>query len=208
MGDVIKNDIVENFEPDFVIGGVMKSGTITLHNILEQHPDIFISKDEEFIFNIDGIFQHKDFNHYCRKQKKWFYQDFEDNKESLQIWYANKFSKTNKVIKGEDATTYLASKKAADRLAKLSKPVKVIFILRQPTLRAYSNYLHLFKTGRAIYDFEDTIRFYPESVLSRSLYKEQLEYYYSLFPKEQIKIVLFEDLIENPEQVIEELCFF
>lgn len=206
---MIDNAIIEkDYEPDFVIGGAMKCGTTTLHHILEQHPDIFISKDEEFILNIDDIFQHKDFNHYSIKQRKWFYQEIEVNKDLLKIWYSKKFGSTNKTIKGEDATTYLASKKAAERLSKLSKPVKIIFILRQPSLRAFSNYLHLFKTGRAIYDFEDTIRFYPESILTRSLYKEQLEYYYKLFPKEQIKVVLFEDLVENPHQVIEELCSF
>lgn len=32
--------------PDFIIGGAMKSGTSSIHQILNKHPDIFIAKDE------------------------------------------------------------------------------------------------------------------------------------------------------------------
>lgn len=55
---------------------------------------------------------------------------------------------------------------------------------------------------------EDTLRFEPNSIIKRSLYKEQLEHYYKYIPKERIKIVLFEDLIVDSQATIMDICDF
>ena len=47
--------------PDFVIAGAMKCGTTTLHQMLAQHPDVFMADDELFYFDMDDIAQHPDF---------------------------------------------------------------------------------------------------------------------------------------------------
>ena len=126
----------------------------------------------------------------------------------LWDWYSTKFNGKEKLIKGEDSTTYLASKVAAKRISLQQKPIKLIFILRNPTLRSYSNYWHLLVTGRATFTFEDTIRYNPFSILNRSLYKEQLENFYSYIPKERIKVILFEELISIPRVVLREVSEF
>lgn len=198
----------ENNLPDFIIGGAMKSGTSTLHQILNAHPAVFIPESEIHFFDIDNILQHSDFNFYNKERKYWATQSMEENPDKLWNWYFDKFHGKENFVKGEDSTTYLASKVAARRISAQRKPIKLIFTLRQPTLRAYSNYWHLLRSGRATYTFEDTIRFNPYSVLNRSLYKEQLEYYYSVLPKERIKIVLFENLIDNPKNVVAEISEF
>ena len=84
----------------------------------------------------------------------------------------------------------------------------MIFILRHPTKRTVSNYLHLLKSGRAIYNLEDTLRFNPNSIIRRSLYKEQLETYYKFIPSNRIKVVLFEDLIKDKKSCVKEICEF
>ena len=50
--------------PDFIIGGAMKSGTTSLHAILNSHPDIAIVQNELSFFDIDCMLQHPDFNFY------------------------------------------------------------------------------------------------------------------------------------------------
>lgn len=198
----------ENSLPEFIIGGAMKSGTSTLHQILNTHPTIFIPECEVHFFDIDNIFQHSDFNFYNEEKKCWSTQSMKANPDKLWNWYFEKFRGKEHFIKGEDSTTYLASKVAAKRISIQKKPIKLIFILRQPTLRAYSNYWHLLRSGRATFTFEDTLRFNPFSVLNRSLYKEQLEFYYSVLPKDRIKIILFEDLIDNPQNIVAEVSEF
>jgi len=194
--------------PDFIIGGAMKSGTTTLHTILNTHPKVFIPKDEIHFFDIDNIFQHNDFNFYDKVNDKWLSQDMIENPSRMWDWYLSKFNEKEKFIKGEDSTTYLASGIAAQRIALQKKDIKLIFLLRHPTKRAYSQYYHLLRSGRATYSFEDTIKFNPSSILTRSLYKEQLETYYKYIPKERIKVVLFEDLVRDTETIIEEVCQF
>jgi len=196
--------------PDFIIGGAMKSGTTSLHTILNAHPDISIAHDELGFFDIDSILQHPDYNFYDSDKQVWTYQSMIEEPERLWNWYYSQFKtlKDNARIIGEDSTTYLTSEIAAKRIALQEKPIKLIFILRHPTKRTISNYLHLLKSGRAIYTLEDTLRFNPNSIIRRSLYKEQLDNYYKYVPFNQIKVVLFEDLIEDKENCIKDVCNF
>ncbi|MDG5492237.1 sulfotransferase [Psychroserpens sp. SPM9] len=196
--------------PDFIIGGAMKSGTTSLHAILNSHPDIAIAHDELGFFDIDNILQHPDFNFYDKTTNQWLSQSMEEHPELLWNWYHTQFNglQNKSRLVGEDSTTYLCSETAAKRIALQKKPIKLLFILRQPTKRAISNYLHLVKSGRAIYSLEDTLRFNPNSIIRRSLYKEQLEAYYKYIPFERIKVVLFEDLIQNKEACLKEVCDF
>ncbi len=197
-----------NMLPDFVIAGTMKSGTTTLHRILDKHPKIFMPAQEIGFFDMDNPLQHGDFNFYHPDKDRWTTQSMKDRPQKMWDWYLNKFSAAEKPVKGEDSPTYITFKTAAERIALQKKPVKLIFLLRQPSLRAYSNYYHLFRRGKAIYSFENTLRFIPHSILSRSLYKQQLEYYYQFIPANRIKVFLFEDLITKTADVIREICGF
>ena len=196
--------------PDFIIGGAMKSGTTSLHAILNDHPDISIAHDELGFFDVDSILQHPDYNFYDSHKHVWTCQSMDDEPELLWNWYYSQFKtlKNQSGIIGEDSTTYLTSEIAAQRIAIQDKPIKLIFILRHPTKRTISNYLHLLKSGRAIYTLEDTLRFNPNSIIRRSFYKQQLENYYKHLPFNQIKVILFEDLIEDKENCIKDVCDF
>jgi hypothetical protein len=196
--------------PDFIIGGAMKSGTTTLHTILDKHPDISIAHDELGFFDMDDILAHPDFNFYDAKRQIWLTQSMTAYPEVLWNWYYTQFDmiETKNKVVGEDSTTYLTSSFAAQRIALQDKPIKLIFILRHPTKRVISNYLHLLKSGRAIYSLEDTLKYQPEVIVKRSLYKSQLETYYKHIPSERIKIILFEDLITQREDCIKDVCQF
>ncbi|HBH05766.1 MAG TPA: hypothetical protein DDX92_04090 [Flavobacteriales bacterium] len=192
--------------PEFIIGGAMKSGTSTLHAILDKHPKIFMPSYEIGFFDIDNILVHNDFNFYV--ESKWVNQSMDKNPKLMWDWYHSKFREGESLVKGEDSTTYLASKIAAQRIALQNKEIKLIFLLRQPSLRAYSNYWHLLRTGRATHSFEDTIRYNPYTIINRSLYKEQIEDYYSFIPKSRIKVIIFENLVNDMENTLREICTF
>jgi hypothetical protein len=196
--------------PDFIIGGAMKSGTTSLHSILNSHPDISLAHNELGFFDIDSVLQHPDFNFFDTKNQIWTTQSMQEQPEALWDWYESQFKylENRGKLLGEDSTTYLTSEIAAKRIALQDKTIKLIFILRHPTKRTISNYLHLLKSGRAIYSLEDTLRYNPNSIIRRSLYKEQLEAYYKHIPFERVKVVLFEDLLHNKEQCIKEVCDF
>lgn len=202
-----QSDEPENL-PDFIIGGAMKSGTTSLHAILNHHPDIYIPKGEIHFFDVDNLAAHNDFLFHDKVTGKWQSQLMEDDPERMWKWYNSKFENHGGKVKGEDSTTYLSSPIAAQRIALQKKDVKFIFMLRNPVARAYSQYYHMLRTGRATFSFEDTLKFSPMSILERSLYKEQLDVYYSYFPKERIKVVCFENFINDPKSHIKDICNF
>jgi hypothetical protein len=202
------NSKEENNLPDFIIGGAMKSGTTSLHQILEQHPDVFIPERELHFFDIDNIIQHPDFNFYNPASQTWQYQSMSQQSDKLWDWYHSFYRSSKELVKGEVSSTYLASPMVPERISKQKKPIKFVFSLRHPTSRAYSNYWHLVKTGRTSHTFEELLRINPDHVLSRSLYKEQLEPYYKKLGQARIKTICFEGFIANPTQTIQELCHF
>lgn len=194
--------------PDFIICGAMKSGTTSLHAMLNQHPDIFIPEKELHFFDCDNPLQHPDFNEYANHQ--WQSHTLNAaNKDNYWLWYQQQFSSAApSQVLGEDSTTYLASPLAAKRIAQQDKKIKLIVMLRQPSKRAYSNYWHLVRSGRASNSFEDTLLLNPNSVLNRSLYFSQIEHYLKYFPREQIKFVIFEEFIKNKQTILKDLCQF
>jgi len=192
--------------PDFIICGAMKAGTSSLHDMLNKHPDVFIPKDEVHFFDIDNLLEHPDFSFF--ENNRWVYQDINANQELFWNWYNEKFRYTDKNIIGEDSTNYLNSRNAPKRIAAQSKPIKLIIMLRDPVSRAYSNYFHNVRTGRATETFEKTLLYHPHQILSRSMYLEQIERYLKCFDRSQIKFVLFEEFIENKKEVFESVCEF
>ncbi len=194
--------------PDFIIGGAMKSGTSTLHAILDRHPDVYIPKDEIGFLDCDNINEHFDFSFYDKGKRTWTSQQMDSDPEKMWDWYLSKFNGGEGKICGEDSTSYLASPTVAQRIAIQKKPIKIVFILRQPSRRTYSHYYHLLRAGIVSTTFEDTIQFNPHLVINRSLYLKQLKAYYDILPREQIKVILFEDLVTHPKEVVKEVCEF
>jgi hypothetical protein len=191
--------------PDFIIGGAMKSGTTTLHYILGQHPRVFIPDREVNFYDIDNLFQHPDFNYF--DGANWISQRLDDDPERFWKWYAAHFEAAgeNQLV-GEDSTTYLSSEIAAKRIAMQNKQLKVIILLRHPTERAYSQYWHMVRTGRATYSFEDTLRYDPFSVLQRSLYLDQLKKFFRHVAPERVKVVIFEEFMADKPSTLRAIC--
>jgi hypothetical protein len=193
--------------PDFFIVGAMKCGTSTLHAMLAEHPQVFIPDGEVFFFDIDDFQNHVNF--FAYDGSAWGDLDFEANVEEYGAWYARFFAKARPgQMIGEDSTTYLASARAAPRIARFNPDAKILVMLRDPASRTYSNYWHLLRYGRALFDFEDCLRLQPESLIARSLYTAQVENYLAHFPRAQLRVVLLEELMADPRAVLAEVCAF
>lgn len=190
--------------PDFIIGGAMKSGTSSLHVILDHHPDIYIPSGEVHFFCMDDIVQHPDFFNSINE-----FPDREQDVESTLEWYESFFEPASDgQLIGEDSTVYLASPKAPKRIRKLLPDVKLLFMLRHPVDRTYSHYWHRVRMGRAVYDFEGELQYGSSTLHQRSLYAPQLKRYFDLFPHDQIKVILFERFVQETQEVIDEVCTF
>ena len=193
--------------PDFIIIGAQKSGTSSLHHILAQHRDVFIPKGEIFFFDVDDVEQHPDF--FLHTRGGWVDHDFYGNLDRYLAWYRRLFEGAQEgQLKGEDSTTYLASKVAPERIGRLAPKCRLIAILRDPVRRAWSHYWHTVSTGRATMSFERTLSLRPGNILRRGFYAEQIERYLRHVPKENLKVILFEEFTKDPQRIVDETCEF
>jgi hypothetical protein len=193
--------------PDFIIVGAMKAGTTSLHYILNHHNNVFIPRREIYFFDLDDVQQHPDF--FMDARGEWTFHDYEHHCKDYLDWYSSFFRNAAEgQVVGEDSTTYVASSKAPRRIARLLPNVKLIFMLRDPVSRAYSHYWHLVNSGRATYDFEDTLRHAPGTILQRGYYKQQIEQFRQYFREDQLKFIMFEEFIKNIQAMVDDVCVF
>ncbi|MEK6238896.1 MAG: sulfotransferase, partial [Planctomycetales bacterium] len=193
--------------PDFIIGGAMKSGTSTLHHLLNEHPDVFVPEGEVSFFDVDDVEQHADY--FVFHEDRWRYCDFQRRFDRMCRWYRSRFesAQPGQMI-GEDSTGYLASDKASERIARCLPDAKLVFLLRDPASRSYSHYWHMLRTGREVHDFEDSLQLTPGNTLQRSRYRPQVERYLKCFPREQMMFVLFEEFIRDVPGVLSRVLDF
>lgn len=193
--------------PDFLIVGAMKSGTTSLYSVLSEHPDVFMPPLEVGFFDIDDVRQHPDF--FKKRRQKWHFHPYARRQEQLQHWYEGLFEEAAPgQVLGERSTTYMVSGVAPDRIRDTVPDVRLIFMLRDPVRRAYSNYWHLLRSGEATGSFERSLRYRPAVLFERGLYREQIERYLRVFPSEQMMFLVFEEFIEDPAAGAAEVCRF
>ena len=179
--------------PDFIIGGAPRSGTTWLYELLDRHPEVYMArpvKPEPKFFLVDHLYD----------KGLTFYAD---------TWFAGAGDAR---LAGEKSTDYLESAAAAERIAQDLPQVRLIFILREPADRAYSNYLWTRMNGLETEDLQTALgleeqreknlperwRFSrPFSYFSRGLYADLLAPYFERFPREQVLILRFEDIVDR-----------
>lgn len=185
----------------------MKSGTSSLHGILAQHRDVFIPNGEIHFFCLDDIVQHPDF--FLHGQEDLRSQDYDRDFERNLQWYRTFFDPArDEQWIGEDSTIYLTSRKAPSRIKHLLPDVKLIFILRNPVDRTYSHYWHRVRKGRAVHRFERELEHGSSTLFLRSFYAKPLTRYFDLFARDQIKVILLERFMEEPQRVTDEVTSF
>ena len=196
-------------KPNFIIIGAMKSATTSLYTYIKQHPDIFMTKVKEPMF-FNNFQQENNYNILGSKSKK---------ATKLEEYLAMfKDAKNEKAI-GEASPAYIYNENAPHLIKEHLPDVKIIAILRQPTDRAYSNFLHTKRADREnVNSFEQAIKIEKERIsdnwsplyhyIQKGFYSVQLKRYYNLFPKENIKVYLFEDVVKTPKETLKDIFKF
>ena len=191
--------------PNFIIIGAPKAGTTSLYHYIAEHPNIFMSEPKEV-----NYFSGTDIS-----KQNLFYADFKVN--TLDE-YEGLFSSADVgQVKGEASVSYLFYPKVPQRIFELIPSCKVIAVLRNPIERGYSHYLMDYKLGLVDLPYEDIVfkrgdhkklGLYYQQYVELGLYAQQLEKYFDIFPKEQIKIYTQEELKIDTEAVINNLFEF
>jgi hypothetical protein len=198
--------------PDLFVAGAPKAGSTALHAALARHPSLYMSavKEPKF-FLTDGPPPTRggpgDVRTY--KEHVWRRADYEALYDPA----------TAGQLRGESTPFYLYDRAAQQRIRALIPGAKLIAVLRDPIERAHSNWTHLWSAGLdPIDDFvtacgEEQRRidagwadFWHYTALGR--YGEQLAHLYEVFPREQVFVFRYRALLEQPAQVLDQICAF
>jgi hypothetical protein len=190
--------------PDFIIGGAPRSGTSWLYAVADRHPEVAMAKPlvpEPKFFLRDEL--------YARGLSYYSAMWFEGLKPGTTA--------------GEKSTNYLESAVAAERIHQCLPEVRLVFVLRNPIDRAFSNYLWSRQNGLEDESFElaldreedrertlsDSLRYArPHALVSRGLYADHLLPYFDRFSRDQILVLRYEDIGTAPGSVAESLHRF
>lgn len=182
--------------PDFIIVGAAKAGSSTLRDYMAEHPEVHVPRKEVHFFNND--------ENYARGVE----------------WYMSKIlegcdpTEAANLVVGEKTPAYCYQPNCRDRIKETTPDAKLIWILRDPVQRTYSNYLHARKDGGDIASLRKAIDREPERLkknifrgyVKRSKYVNQIKFYLEVFPPEQMYYVLFEDLVSKRDETLAKLA--
>lgn len=197
--------------PTFLILGAQKSGTTSLHRYLAEHPAVLRASPKEVRY----------FSRTYERGEDWYRAQFPlrtrrvVSRLRVGVWPAV----------GEASPQYLFHPHAPERVHAFDPAMKLIAVLRDPVDRAYSQYQMQLRWGYESLSFEGALdreeaeleaelaKFYDNppvystlanriSYVARGRYAEQLERWLTLFPHEQLLVLLTEELSTDPEDVM------
>jgi hypothetical protein len=214
--------------PDFLIVGTKRGGTTSLYFYLEQHPHVlplFPSGaripgvgNQKGVHYFDTGFQH---------DWSWYLSHF----PSRRARHAVERRRGGPVSVGEGSPYYLFHPLAAGRAYEALPQTKIIVILRDPVARTYSHYREQRNEGVELLSFEEALAAEPErlageeerllrdpryysfaherqSYVSQSFYVDPLRRWWDLYPREQVLVLLSEDLFRDTQSVYNRVLDF
>jgi hypothetical protein len=197
--------------PTFIVIGANKGGTTSLWHYLDQHPEVFMSRNKEprYFANIPAAANGGAVDGYQSKVvRSWpdYVQLFEQGRSSRAI--------------GEASTTYLRNTLVPARIHAQLPDVRLVAMLRNPFDRAFSHFRMYQRLGWETRSFPEAIEAELDHIdgpttgrdkrryLHPGFYGGGLTRYLEHFPRDQIRIYLHEDFESGPMELMSDLYRF
>lgn len=162
---------------DFIFIGPSKTASTWIYKALSEHPDCSLPKSKD-IYYFDRYFD-RGFN-----------------------WYISHFNHCDKEkVIGEFSHDYILSDEALGRIRETFSDVKIILCIRNPFDRTESGVRFLQRNGYGFSALSDLICKHSE-LIEGSLYAKNLKRVYSVFGKEQVLILNYDELKLDPEKFL------
>ena len=181
--------MAEGYLPDFLGIGAVKAGTTWLHQNLYKHPELYLPITKPLRY----------FDRHCDKPIETYKGLFRPGAER---------------VRGEISASYSVLPVATIRyIHQLMPQAKLIFLLREPKARAWSEAKMEFGVVRglgdkAISDDEYCDFIGSEQCRSRTDYRAILANWTSIFPKSQLFTSLIDDVRERPKELLMQVFEF
>lgn len=180
----------------FIIGA-QRSGSTYLYHILDEHPQVTMARP-------------------VRPEPKFFLNEqlYAKGRGYYENTYFGERGEGTLYL-GEKSTSYIESIEAANRIHLFYPNARILLILRDPVLRAYSNYRFSVEHKLESMSFEEALQaekgrladasfstsVNPFAYAKRGHYINYIDSYLTIFSANQIKILIFEEFVSNLESV-------
>ncbi len=181
-------------KPNLFIIGAMKSGTTYLHDLLSAHPEIFMSKIKEPCFFVKS----HELKHFAPSM--WNRGISENQDKYLQLFE----NALHEKIVGESTTLYTKFPTLSDvpeNIHAFNPDSRFIYVMRDPIERTLSHFWHNVNVESKMIDIYEGIKSDPH-YMNVSHYALQIEKYLEYFDKKQIYFCTFEELVQNPNEIL------
>jgi len=172
--------------PNFVGIGAQKCASTWIFQILSDHPDVSLSTKKEIDY-----FSYRYHNGYQ--------------------WYENHFpEKAGAKAIGEISPSYFHEPAVPSRLHSYMPDIRIILSLREPVERAISNHNHEVRIRHFMGDdisFEAGLKNNP-MYIEQGMYAQHVSRWLQYFNKNQILVILMDDIKKQPEQVVTDIYNF
>ena len=174
--------------PNLFIIGAMKSGTTTLHEYLDTHPQIAMSQEKEPGYFVEELRLHKG-----------------------EAWYLSRWQREGEYrYHGESSTHYTklpVYQGVPERLYRFNPEARLIYIMRNPFDRVVSHYWHALRDAHHGGELRPLLKAVKDdpAYLAFSDYAMQLEPYFERFGREAVLTLTFEALIEDPQREVDRI---
>jgi hypothetical protein len=194
--------------PDFYLVGAPKAGTTSLYQYLAGHPDVFLpARKELWLFGSDLE---------IRNRRRWSADDLPELYRDAPAG----------ACRGLAYVWYLYSREAAADIAAVRPDGRILIVLRDPVAALHALHSEFVYDGNEdIADFGAALAaesdrcagrripaeaHFPAGLCYRSSvrYAEQVERYLDRFGAEHVHVVLFDDLVADPERTGSQLLSF
>jgi len=194
----------------FIVGGAQKGGTTALDRYLREHPELCMprpimvgthSSGEVHFFDTDANFAVEPVDYTA------YHARFEPHPPQRLL--------------GEVTPSYMFWPGAIERIARYNPAMKLIFVLRNPITRAFSQWNMVRQERREPLSFMEALRAEPErrrnlppkrakrfSYVERGFYVVQLQRVWQFFPVARTLVFRSEELLGQPAEVLARIADF
>ncbi|MEB3358257.1 MAG: sulfotransferase [Synechococcales bacterium] len=189
----MRNQVSRVF-PDFIMIGAGKVGSTSIYEFFVDHPQVCIAAQKETYYFIPA-----------------------DQREALKPWgaitseveYTKQFAHAQPdQIWGEISTNYYAYPESAALIHQAIPDVKLIAVLRNPIDRAYSSFQMRLREVGDVASFETELNHPNSPQTARGFYYKLLLPYFERFPRQQIRVLFFDDFVKDQQAFFDQLCAF
>jgi hypothetical protein len=161
--------------PDCIYAGAPKAASTWLYECVADHPEVVTHEDDSLHYF--DIKEHRG--------TQWYRDAFPDAAADQVIW--------------EASPSYLFTAETPARIAELLPDVTLMFCLRNPVLRAFSNWWHGYSSNYWSYEFEETLAEFPpyQICVEPGFYASHLDRFEEHFDPEQLHVLFFDDLVAD-----------